>query len=175
MKKVLVFALLSMAVWSCSKEPAITEATEKARQEALATDRGPNCNTPLCSLKVDLPYAEFSVFHDFQLIKNYTTRTWRGMIVSLECYDDDKGIYQNIMPGVWYVVPIEQGVQYQMNYKKLLPCTTGTLAAGNASFTVKTATTTTTFPLQTGTTAATNPDIVYFARYGCVVSEGEIE
>lgn len=173
MMKNFLFLLLTLTIISsCNKES--TSKAPAAGPALEATDRESQCGNPVCSIRIDLPYAEVNVLNLFKLKKNYTNTTWIGVNTTLGCPVTEM-IDVALTSGVWCPITIEEGVQYQLEYTHKMPCKSGTLSAINATFSIKTATQTVTFPLHTGNTAATNPDIVYFARYGCVVSEGEIE
>ena len=106
--------------------------------------------------------------HEFTVYKNFTLLHWFRYFKSPECGG------QNMYPGVWYPITLLDNTQYQMNYSFKQPCYV--LSAAKATFSIRTGGTyITTFPLGTGTTPATNPDIVYFYKSGCAVSEGVIE
>ena len=172
MKNILFLLLTLTIISSCNKES--TSKAPAAGSALEATDRGPLCDNPVCSIRVDIPYAEFNVLNLFKLKKNYTNTTWIGVNTTLGCpVTELVDVY--ITSGIWYPITIEEGVQYQLEYTHKMPCKSGTLSAANATFSIKTTTQTAVFPLQTGNTTATNPDIVYFARYSCLVSEGEIQ
>ncbi len=165
MKNVLFLFLLSLASMGCNKDGDNGLLQNQATPE-IAQDRGPNC--AIVEVRVDLPYLFFSELHDFQIFMQSTSLQWHGILGSSECGG------QNIVPGAWYRIEMAHHVQYEMRYTYKRPCTQ--LAAGNASFSIRTGGEyVSTFPLSTGNTPATNPDVVYFYRSGCLVAEGVIE
>lgn len=167
MKKALFVPFFFMVFLACSKDPGVsTPIVNAPAGEAVATDRGPNCAN--CEIRFDNLPITFSAAEEFRLYKHFNILTMFRYFSSLECGG------QNMYPGVWYPVTLDNNVQYLLTYTFKQPC--AVLHESDATFSIRTGGAyVTTFPLHTGNTAATNPASVAFYRSGCTVSEGVIE
>ena len=159
MKKILMLGLLAFISLRCTKEDFSTAAKDA---EALNTESRDNCQ---CAVRVNSNGSTglgFSTRNNYRITKNNSI-LWSRYLGALECGGSNMNLDQ------WYPVTIAQGGGYQLQYEFRANC--DKLAAATASVSLSCGGNIRTFLLQTGTTTATNPAIVYFGRTGCQILE----
>ena len=167
MKKFIFLPLFFLAVFGCTKDPGgSTPIVNSSENTEVAADRGPNCNN--CEIRINDPLYENGYYsHEFRVYENFITQIWQGHFKANACGG------KTIIPGVWYPITLLDNVQYHLTYTYRRPCTT--LQPMNAPFSIRVVSNyVKTFYLSTGNTPATNPDVVYFYKTGCTVSEGQL-
>jgi hypothetical protein len=160
MKKILILGLWAFASLRCTKEDLSVSKTS----EALNTESRDNCP---CAVRVNSndgnTSEELSARHLYRIIRKNGT-VWQGQIGSWECGSSSIAYDQ------WYPVALVNDVAYQLRYEyRNNNC--NMLAPNVASIAIKCGNNTKTFSMQTGSTPETNPNIMYFGRYNCLILE----